>query len=567
MNPDRLSDLASRLFEEGALSPEEERELGLALRESPESRRLLLSYFRLEGAILEQARAGLVSTPAAARTSAAYRNVPPRKTPSFGAWISGLAAAAVLLGLLLFIAEGGPASAPAPSVARSPGERPEIRSSNVNPLTPPPESTASARESAPAPEAPGRPPKDQPLPRPSEQEPVLPQASTPNVPGARTEEEGPRPSDAVLTDVFLERVEGEVTLVGSGARSPGKAGDPVRAGQGLETGSGKSLAVLSFPDGTRIEARPETVLLDIRQKGGPAARSGKSVYLQRGSLWAEVRPQSADHPFVVLAPRGEARVVGTVFTLRMDPDPKGALRLDVQEGKVHFTRSADGRGVDVGAGNSVTSGQGADLVVVRSQEAVQSFQDGRFPTADYAGTRDTQLAEKNPVSAYGGAKLLLAEAPDPKEKKKASWPLLRWDLTSIPAGSRIHSVSVTLHVTEPSRGQVFYFFEPARAWSESEASWKFASAGNLWRYPGSLGAVERWGTPLGTLSPFQKGEYTTELGEAGTLLVQSWINAPATNLGLQIAGSTPGTGFHFYSREAQVPETRPRLTVVYTPKK
>ena len=234
---------------------------------------------------------------------------------------------------------------------------------------------------------------------------------------------------------------------------------------------------------------------------------------------------------------------------------------------MRFTRAPDGRGVDVSSGHSVSSGQSPDLVVLRSQEEVLSFQDGRFPAADYSGTRDTQLMEKSPQTNYGGAKVLQAEVEDPKEKKRASWPLLRWDLSSVPAGSRIHSVSVTLHIVEPSHGQSFSFFEPARSWSETEASWKFSSAGNLWRFPGSLGAVERWGTPLGTVAPLQKGEYTAVFGEAGIALVQSWINLPATNLGLQIAGTSPGAGFHFNSREAPAPEVRPRLTIVYTPKK
>ena len=133
-----------------------------------------------------------------------------------------------------------------------------------------------------------------------------------------------------MTEVVLERVEGEVALVGGGGRASGRTGDTVGAGQAVETGSGKSLAVLSFPDGTRIEARSDTLLRDIRQKSGAAGKSGKSLFLQRGSVWAEVRPQPPELPLIIQSPRGEARVVGTVFTLRMDADPKGALRLDVQ---------------------------------------------------------------------------------------------------------------------------------------------------------------------------------------------------------------------------------------------
>jgi hypothetical protein len=371
----------------------------------------------------------------------------------------------------------------------------------------------------------------------------------------------------VATEVLIERAEGEVFVSGGGPRAPGRPGEPLRAGQNLETGPGKSLAVLAFPDGSRIEAKPDTLLRDIRERNGTGPGAGKSFTLQHGSVWAQVRPQPADRPLIVQTPRGEARVLGTIFTLRVDPDAKGSLRLDVQEGKVRFTRSSDSRSVDVAAGHSASSGQGADLALLRSQEVVQSFQDGLFPTPEYAGTRDTTIAEKSPQSNFGGSRTLVAEPEDAREKRKASWTLLRWDVSGIPPGSIVHSVSVTLHVLEPSRGQAFYFFEPARSWSESEASWKFASAGNLWRFPGSLGAAERWPAPLGTLAPLRKGEYTAVLGESGVGLVQNWVNAAPSNQGLLIAGPTPTAGIRFSSREAASPEARPRLTVVYGPRK
>jgi hypothetical protein len=370
--------------------------------------------------------------------------------------------------------------------------------------------------------------------------------------------------EAVASEIVLERVDGDVFVTGGGARKSGRTGDPVRPGQGVETGGGKSLAVLAFPDGTRVEVRPDTQVREIRER---SAKAGKSLTIPHGAIWAQVRPQPVEHPLVLQFPRGEARVLGTVFTLQVDADPKGLTRLDVQEGKVRFTRSSDNRSVEVAAGHSASSGQGAELLLLRSQDVVQSFQDGRFPAADYAGTQDTTLAEKSPLANYGTARTLAIEAEDAREKRKASWSLLRWDLTSIPTGSIVRSAQITLHVLEPSHGQPFYFFEPARAWSEKEASWKFAASGTLWRFPGSLGANERWPQPLGTLAPLQKGEYTAILGEAGVALVQSWINAPAGNLGLQLASAVPGAELRLSSREAPSPEHRPRLTVVTTPKK
>jgi ferric-dicitrate binding protein FerR (iron transport regulator) len=564
MTPERLRDLAGRLFDEGSLSPEEERELGLALQQSPDARRYVLSQLRVEGAIVEHARAGLLA-PVPVRTPVPAARSRRTSAPGPGAWVAGLAAAA-LLALLLLVAETRPTPPAKAPIARAPESSREV------PTAPTPAPRENPPLTPPAPKTEGV--ADVPLvprpdlrPRPAQPEVPQPPAAPEPALEATAKAETSAAQDAVLNEVVLERVDGEVAVVAGAARGPARTGDVLKAGQGVETGPGKAMAVLSFPDGTRIEARADTLLRDVRQKGGPAGKSGKAFYLQHGSLWAEVRPQPAEHPLVISSPRGEARVVGTVFTLKADADPKGTLRLDVQEGKVRFTRSSDARAVDVGAGHSVSSGQGPDLVVLRSQDEAQSFQDGRYPAPDYAGTRDTQLAEKSPQTSYGGAKTLQVEVEDPREKKKDTWPLLRWDLSSIPPGSKVHSVSVTLHVLEPSRGQSFSFYEPARAWSESEATWKFASAGALWRFPGSLGAVERWGLPLGTLAPLRKGDYTTVFGDAGIALAQSWVNAPATNLGLQIAGTVPGSGFHFSSREAPAPDTRPRLTVVYTPKK
>jgi ferric-dicitrate binding protein FerR (iron transport regulator) len=561
MTPERLSDLASRLSEEGSLSPEEERELGLALRESPEARRLVLSYFRLEGALVEQAKAGLLSTPLASRPRSS-----PSRTAAWGPWAAALAAAAVLLALL-YSARSGPEAPPPSHVARIDSPRAETPAVGEPPR---PSSAPAAPGDALAKRPPGPASSASDLQPPRFPEPAPPAAPVPApAPDPQPEPtfaaEPRRAPEAVVTEVLIERAEGDVFVSGGGPRVAGRPGDPIRPGQNLETGPGKSLAVLSFPDGSRVEARPDTLLRDIREKGGPAA--GKSLTLQRGSVWAQIRPQPAERPLVVQTPRGEARVLGTIFTLRVDADPKGSLRLDVQEGKVRFTRAPDKGAVDVAAGHSVSSGPGSDLVLLRSQEVVQSFQDGRFPSADYSGTRDTTIAENKPQSNFGGSRTLLSEPEDAREKRKASWALLRWDVSSIPPGSVVHSVSVTLHVLEPSHGQPYYFFEPARTWTESEASWKFASSGNLWRFPGALGAAERWPSPLGTMAPLQKGEYTAVLGDAAVVVVQSWINAPASNLGLQLAVASPAAGIRFSSREASPPESRPRLTIVYSPRK
>ena len=51
----------------------------------------------------------------------------------------------------------------------------------------------------------------------------------------------------------LERVEGEVHTVSGDVRQAARAASEILSGQGIETGRGASLAVLKFPDGTRLE--------------------------------------------------------------------------------------------------------------------------------------------------------------------------------------------------------------------------------------------------------------------------------------------------------------------------
>lgn len=576
---ERAHELASRLVD-GSLSSSEERELGEALRNSPETREIMLSYMRLEGAILELARAGVVASPGASgsgsgswrrrRMAARPQRPASASVPRRAAWGIGLLAASALLGLLYVTTkETAPTSSPAPSpvVAGAQKSRPA-------PVESVPPVTAEKPVVLPAPpERPGKQgtpePHSQPTPGPdsSATTGTPPEAPVPQV----SEPKEPAPvAEIVMTEVTVERVEGDVVLTGRDGPRSARPGDPIPPGLGLQTGPGRSLAVLTFPDGTRLEARSDTAIRDIRQGASSPApagdlRGGKYLFLQRGSVWAHVRPQPADRPFVMGTPRGDARILGTILTLRVDSDPKGAVRLDVQEGKVRFLRSQDSRSVDVPAGHSVSATAGSDLALLRSTEEITSFQDGVWPTPEYAGTRDTSISEKTPQGNLGHAKSLAAEGADAGGKHKAQWLLVRWDLSTIPPGSRIRTASISLTVTAPSRGGSFFLYEPARAWSEGEATWKVAAAGSPWRFPGTLGAVDRWGPPAGTLAPLVKGEYTSVLNDAGVALIQSWVNAPASNLGFVMASADPVAGFHVNSREANPPESRPKLTVVYLP--
>ncbi len=122
-------------------------------------------------------------------------------------------------------------------------------------------------------------------------------------------------------------------------------------------------------------------------------------------------------------------------------------------------------------------------VTVASNNAPISiaFQDGLFPTVSYQGTRDTKLNGKSTGSNYGSATTLdLDGSPDISD-------LLYWDVSAIPAGSVVESVTLQFNVTNTS-SHAYPLYVMQRAWDEFAASWNQASNGNSWA---SAGARDR----------------------------------------------------------------------------
>ncbi|MBI1303368.1 MAG: DNRLRE domain-containing protein [Phycisphaera sp.] len=156
---------------------------------------------------------------------------------------------------------------------------------------------------------------------------------------------------------------------------------------------------------------------------------------------------------------------------------------------------------------------------------------------------------------------------------------LRFDLTSIPAGSTITSVSLRLYCSAAgnSTSQPISFKRFTASWGEG-ASVAFGGGGAAaqsndvtWQhrfYPGTA-----WATPGGqfvatasaTRNVTGMGFYTWASTPGLVADVQGWVNAPATNFGWCVQGNegTMQSVKRFDSREAGA-ATRPQLTVVYT---
>jgi hypothetical protein len=191
-----------------------------------------------------------------------------------------------------------------------------------------------------------------------------------------------------------------------------------------------------------------------------------------------------------------------------------------------------------------------------------SFQDGVSPSSSYAGTRDTYISQASPTSNYGTLNVLRVDGDAGSGMDLST--LLRWDVLSIPAGSVVQSVALTIFVTDPSPN-TYQVYELKRPWVENQATWQVFAAGSNWAAAGANGALDRGSAVLGTVTASAQGSYTLTLNSAGLNLVQSWVDTPSTNNGIIIANTTNADALFFRPRHASNTANRPKLTVTYVP--
>ena len=198
--------------------------------------------------------------------------------------------------------------------------------------------------------------------------------------------------------------------------------------------------------------------------------------------------------------------------------------------------------------------------------------DGQFTTADYVqivvnpvtatltATADTYIDNGNTTTNYGASASLIVDG------KPDDGALLKWDLSSIPAGSTLQSATLSINVTGTST-DTYEIYELKRSWTELQATWKKANSSTNWQSAGAQGSLDRGSTVLGTVTATATGIRNVVLNAAGLAVVQGWVNNPATNFGfiLQDYANSTDDDLVFSSKEATVAANRPQLQVVYNP--
>src|SRR5439155_673171 len=142
-----------------------------------------------------------------------------------------------------------------------------------------------------------------------------------------------------------------------------------------------------------------------------------------------------------------------------------------------------------GKGGGITKTTSFSLTVAApGSTKTLSFQDGVLPTSSYSGTQDTDLDQVTPTSNHGAATTLRADGDDGTGKDV--YALLRWTSLTIPAGSTVKSVTITLNVTNPTGG-TYELYALKRNWVETGATWNQYASGSNWLIAGAKGTSDR----------------------------------------------------------------------------
>ncbi|MEX2187233.1 MAG: lamin tail domain-containing protein [Pirellulales bacterium] len=190
---------------------------------------------------------------------------------------------------------------------------------------------------------------------------------------------------------------------------------------------------------------------------------------------------------------------------------------------------------------------------------VANFQDGAAPSGAYAGTADTWITANNETMTNGSATDIDIDGEDPLE----NLGMIRWDLSSIAPGNTIASALITVNASNGTNNS-YDIFAALRNWSEADANWTQAAAGQNWQQPGAYGPSDRGTTVLGTVNG-GTGVRTFVLNAAGIAQIQQWIDNPATNFGFIISNDNATDGIVFASSEAGNVNNRPRLVLSFNP--
>jgi len=311
----------------------------------------------------------------------------------------------------------------------------------------------------------------------------------------------------------------------------------------------------------------------VRLTGAAGSFSGNITHTSTGADQKDVPVSGAavayytlsasidGHGSVSLNPPGGSYPSGTVVTLTAEPNSGYAF--DHWSGDL--SGSDNPATLTMDAAKSVTA-HFASVSCVTTSLAVAADTYMNSGTTkgnyNYGGAPTVQL---NPFYQAGGSDQYRA-------------PLLRWDLSGIPAEATVTDASLSFYVTTGESAYTYSLYQLRRAWVEgtsndqsstNSATWNKYDGVNNWGTAGAANTTsDRYDTNLwnAVASDFAgTGLQTFPLNAAGVDVVQSWLENPASNFGLTIqnySGTSTGSWIAA-SRENTSGYQHPTLNVTY----
>lgn len=193
----------------------------------------------------------------------------------------------------------------------------------------------------------------------------------------------------------------------------------------------------------------------------------------------------------------------------------------------------------------------ADLIAGDARIVTHTFGE-RAGSMTTGVTTDTSLSEMSPMLNNGASEELSIIGTASFRRRI----LLRFDLSSIPAGTPILAARIELELIDLGDNIVgdLALRVSGQPWVESTATWNVRDAATAWTFVG--GTV----SAIVAVIPAPTGAFTVPVP---VNIPQSWIDAPLTNFGVVItaADETTDTHYHVHASESLVVTARPLLVL------
>jgi fibronectin type 3 domain-containing protein len=220
----------------------------------------------------------------------------------------------------------------------------------------------------------------------------------------------------------------------------------------------------------------------------------------------------------------------------------GSCPSDVQFG---FTAKLHNGGQSAGTDEAAGSAS-----VLQVKKAIGMGGAGTPTNTALAAVADAWIDKGNTGTNYGSDSILRAGKTG--VGNTAVRGLIRFDLSSIPAGSTINSAVLQLNaVAQTGTNRTENLLQVTSTWAEGTVTWDTAPSAS-----GTASGTLSTGSTLGTKT-------STDI----TTLVQGWFGTPSTNYGVLLQDGTESNNvyWNFSSRENGTAANRPQLLINYTP--